>query len=147
MSYAESGLTHSAPRSTPVSKRIATGRIISAVPILFMIFDGGIKLTKIAAVTDAFAQLGFPVSLAPAIGILAILCTLVYAIPRSSVLGAVLLTGYLGGAIATQVRSGAELFPIFFPTIIGALVWSGLILRDDRLRAFLPWPISRTAQR
>ena len=77
-------------------------------------------------------------SLAPTIGILALACTAVYAIPRSAVLGAVLLTGYLGGAIATQVRAGAGLFPIFFPLIIAALIWGGLFLRDDRLRDFLP---------
>jgi len=112
-----------------------------------MIFDGGIKLAKVAPVTEAFARLGYPASLAPAIGILALACTAVYAIPRSSVLGAVLLTGYLGGAIATQVRAGAGLFPIFFPLIIAALIWGGLFLRDDRLLDFLPFRSVRDGQR
>jgi len=147
MSHAAARLTQSATQTTSHSKRIVAGRIISAVPILFMIFDGGIKLAKVAPVTEAFAQLGYPVSLAPTIGILALACTAVYAIPRSSVLGAVLLTGYLGGAIATQVRAGAGLFPIFFPIIIAGLVWGGLFLRDDRLRQFLPVPGGRGAKR
>jgi hypothetical protein len=147
MSHAATRLTQSATQTTSLSKRIVAGRIISAVPILFMIFDGGIKLTKVAPVTEAFIQLGYPVSLAPTIGILALVCTAVYALPRSSVLGAVLLTGYLGGAIATQVRAGAGLFPIFFPLIIAGLIWGGLFLRDDRLRAFLPLRSARAVQR
>jgi hypothetical protein len=108
------------------------------VPILFLTFDAVVKLVKIAPVVDAFAQLGYPISLAPAIGVLALACTAVYAIPRTSVLGAVLLTGYLGGAIATQVRIGAGVFPVFFPLIIAALVWGGLYLREEKLRALLP---------
>lgn len=139
MSHAQTAFANSARQGASVSKRIVAGRIISAVPILFMIFDGGIKLARIAPVTDAFVQLGFPVALAPAIGILALACTAIYAIPRTSVLGAILLTGYLGGAIAIQVRSAAGAFPIVFPLIIGALVWGGLFLRDDRLRVFLPY--------
>jgi hypothetical protein len=134
MSHAQAGLTPGT-HATSLSKRIVAGRIISAIPILFMIFDGSIHIARITPVTDAFVQLGFPVALAPAIGVVALACTALYAIPRSSFFGAVLLTGYLGGAIATQVRSGAGLFPTFFPPIIGALVWGGLYLRDDRLRA------------
>lgn len=147
MSHATARLTPSTTQTSSLSKRIVAGRIVSAVPILFMIFDGGIKLAKVAPVTEAFVQLGYPVSLAPTIGILALVCTAVYAIPRSSVLGAVLLTGYLGGAIATQVRVGAGLFPIFFPLIIAALVWGGLFLRDERLRDFLSLRSARAMQR
>ncbi|MEP6491847.1 MAG: DoxX family protein [bacterium] len=138
MPHLEARFTHSTPRTVSVSKRVVAGRIISGLAILFMIFDGGIKLTNTAVVAVAFAQLGYPVSLAPAIGILALLCTAVYALPRASVFGAVLLTGYLGGAIATQVRAGSSTFSVFFPVIIGALVWGGLALRDDRLSEFLP---------
>jgi len=139
----EARLPQSHARSTSVSKRVLAGRIISGVPILFMIFDGGIKLTNTAPVTDAFAQLGYPLALAPTIGILALVCTAIYAIPRASVLGAVLLTGYLGGAISTQVRAGASAFSVFFPIIIAALIWGGLFLRDDRLSEFLPGRGSR----
>jgi hypothetical protein len=138
MSQLEGRLAPSAPRTASLSKRLLAGRIISAVPILFLIFDAVIKLVKIAPVVDAFGQLGYPLSLAPTIGVLALVCTAIYAIPRTSVLGAVLLTGYLGGAIASQVRIGAGVFNVFFPIIIGSLIWGGLHLREDRLRAILP---------
>jgi DoxX-like family len=131
-------LAQSASSTASTSKRLLAARIISAVAILFLTFDGAIKQVKIAPVVDAFPQLGYPISLAPSIGILALVCTAVYAIPRTSVLGAVLLTGYLGGAIASQVRIGAGLFPVFFPLIIGALVWGGLFLRENRLAGLLP---------
>jgi hypothetical protein len=93
---------------------------------------------KVPAVVEAFGRLGVPLSLAPGIGILALICTAVYVVPRTTVLGAVLLTGYLGGAVATQVRAQSGVFEVIFPIIIAALVWGGLFLRDDRLRAFLP---------
>jgi hypothetical protein len=121
-----------------ISRRVLAARIISAVPILFLTFDAVIKLVKVAPVVDAFAQLGYPITLAPTIGVLALVCTAVYAIPRTSVLGAVLLTGYLGGAIASQVRIGAGVFPVFFPVIVGSLIWAGLYLREDRLHAVFP---------
>ena len=113
-----------------------TGRILTALPVLFLLFDGVIKFTKIAPVVDSFTQLGYPVSLALGIGILELACTVVYVIPRTSVLGAILLTGYLGGATATHVRIGEALFII--PVVLGVLVWGGLFLRDDRLRALIP---------
>ena len=137
MSQLEGRLTPAIAPVARISKRLIVGRIISTVPILFLIFDGAIKQVKIAPVVDAFAQLGYSITLAPTIGILALVCTAVYAIPRTSVLGAVLLTGYLGGAIASQVRIGAGLFPVFFPVIIASLVWAGLYLRDDRLQRVL----------
>jgi hypothetical protein len=138
MSQLAKRLTPSAAPTAPLSKRLLAARIISAVPILFLIFDAAIKLVPIAPVVDAFGQLGYPISLTPTIGVLALVCTATYAIPRTSVLGAVLLTGYLGGAIASQVRIGAGVFPVFFPIIVGSLIWVGLYLREDRLRAVLP---------
>jgi hypothetical protein len=138
MTHANQGVTRSGARSAATSKRLWTGRIISAVPILFLTFDAVIKLVKIPAVAEAFGRLGYPLSLASGIGVLALICTAVYAIPRTAALGAVLLTGYLGGAIATQLRIGAGAFPVVFPIIIAGLVWGGLFLRDSRLRAFLP---------
>ncbi|CAN5534641.1 DoxX family protein [soil metagenome] len=115
-----------------------SGRVLSGLAILFLIFDGITKVINIQPVIDASTQLGLPVGLAPSIGILLLVCLIVYGIPQSSVLGAILLTGYLGGAIAIQLRSGAALFPIVFPVIIGALIWGGLFLRDQSLRALVP---------
>ena len=94
------------------------------------------KLMKPAAVVQGFAHFGYPESLALCIGILELACAVLYVIPRTSVLGAILLTGYLGGETATHVRIGEALFII--PVILGVLVWGGLFLRDDRLRALIP---------
>ena len=134
MAHLEGRLATSAAPAARMSKRLLAARVISAVPILFLMFDAVIKLVKIAPVVDAFAQLGYSIALAPTIGVLALVCVAVYAIPRTAILGAVLLTGYLGGAIASQVRIGAGVFPVFFPVIIGSLIWAGLYLRDDRLK-------------
>ena len=87
---------------------------------------------------EATTQLGYPESLVFGIGIIELVCLVVYVMPRTSVLGAILLTGYLGGTVATNVRAGSELFSVFFPTIIGVLIWGGLFLRDRRLRALIP---------
>jgi len=91
---------------------------------------------KPAAVVQGFAHLGYPESLLVTLGILELGCTVVYLIPRTSVLGAILMTGYLGGATATHVRIGEALF--FIPVVLGVLAWGGLFLRDDRLRALIP---------
>ena len=125
----------------PVSKkRLWAGRIISTLPVLFLLFDSVIKLMKIDPVIQSFLELGYPVRLAREIGILELICVLVYAIPRTSVLGAILLAGFLGGATATHVRTGDPLFThVLFPIYVGAMVWGGLYLRDGRLREFLPF--------
>lgn len=117
-------------------KRLWVGRIMSAVPVLMLLFSGVLKLIKPAPVVEEFARLGYPEGLALGIGILELACTVVYVIPRTSILGAIVLTGYLGGATATHVRIGD---PSFSPIVVGVLVWGGLFLRDDRLRALLPW--------
>lgn len=136
-------------QTAPVSVgRIRAGVLISALPVLFLVFDSVIKLMKIDPVVQSFGQLGYPVELARGIGAIELLCVLVYAIPRSSVLGAVLLTGYLGGAIATHVRVDSPLFThVLFPVYVAALIWGGLLLRDERLRAYLPLSSSRGAVR
>jgi len=124
------------PQTAPVSnKMIWAGRIMSALPVLMLLFSGVMKLMKPASVVEGFARLGYPESLAVGIGILEIGCTVVYLIPRSSILGAILLTAYLGGATATHVRIGE---PFYMPIVLGVLVWGGLLLRDDRLRALIP---------
>lgn len=114
-----------------------TGRILSGIVIAFMTFDGVIHIIKPTPVVEAFAQLGYPLRVSAGLGLIELLCTLLYAIPRTSFTGALLLTGYLGGAIATQLRVNAGWFPTVFPIIIGALVWGGLALRDSRVRGLL----------
>ena len=121
------------------NKRLWAGRILTAMPVLFLLFDSVIKLMQIAPVRESFARLGYPESLATGIGILELVCLVLYLIPRTSVLGAILLTGHLGGAVATHVRVGDPLFShVLFPTYVGLLVWGGLFLREDRLRALVP---------
>ncbi len=120
-------------------KRLWAGRIMSALAVLFLLIDGVMKLFKPVPVVEGFAHLGYPVSLAVGIGILLLVCTILYAIPRTSILGAILLTGYLGGATATHVRIGDPLFSyVLFPSYLGILIWAGLLLRDNRLRALIP---------
>jgi hypothetical protein len=103
--------------------------------VLFLLIDGAMKLVKPAPVVEATVGLGYPESVIVPIGVVLIVCTILYLIPKTSVLGAILLTGYLGGAVATHVRTGESLFSIIFPVIFGVLLWLGLYLRDSRLRA------------
>ena len=126
----------SATQLAPVSKLVWVGRIISGLMIAFLLLDGGIKILKLPAAVEGTARLGYPTSVVQAIGVLALVCVLLYAIPRTSVLGAILLTGYLGGATATQVRVQDPWF--LFPVVLGMLVWAGLYFRDERLRALIP---------
>jgi hypothetical protein len=114
------------------------GWIVSALPALFLLMDGIMKLAKPDVVVEATLQLGYPESVILGLGVVLLASTVVYLIPHTSVLGAILLTGYLGGAVASHVRVGDGMFPICFPVILGALVWGGLALRDARLRAILP---------
>jgi len=114
-------------------------RIASALAVLFLLFDSVIKLVKIAPVVESFARLGYPDSLSRGIGGVELVCLVVYLIPRTSALGAVLLTGFLGGAIATHVRVGDPLLShVLFPAYVAALLWGGLWLRDERLRTLVP---------
>jgi hypothetical protein len=117
---------------------IWTGRILNVLSALFLLFDGAMKLVKPAPVVEATSRLGFPQSALTGIGLVLVVCTILYLIPRTAVLGAILLTGYLGGAVATQVRAGSNAFETLFPAIFSALVWSGLFLQDVRLRALAP---------
>jgi hypothetical protein len=120
-------------------KSLWAGRILSGLVVLFLIPDGIIKFIKPAPVLEAFAHVGWPVSLANTLGILLLTCAATYLFPRTSVLGAILLTGYLGGAVATHLRVGDPLFShILFPTYLGVLLWLGLYLRDERLRVLIP---------
>jgi hypothetical protein len=97
------------------------------------------KLVKPAFVIDATVDLGFSESVILPLGVVLVVCTVLYLIPRTSVLGAILLTGYLGGAVASHVRHQDSLFTILFPVIFGGLIWGGLVFRDLRLRSLVPW--------
>ena len=124
-------------QAAPVSKTMLwIGRVISALMILFMLFDAGVKILKLPVAVEGTVRLGYPVSTIQPIGIVALVCVLLYAIPRTSILGAILLSGYLGGAIATQVR--VQNAWLIFPAVLGMLIWAGLYLRDERLRALIP---------
>jgi hypothetical protein len=127
----------SATHTVLLSRKVLwSGRILSALTALFLLFDSGLKVMKLAPAVEATARLGYPASLVLPIGIAELICVVLFVIPRSSILGAILLTGYLGGAAATQVRLRDPWF--FFPVVIGVLVWGGLFLREDRLRALIP---------
>jgi hypothetical protein len=119
------------------AQRIWIGRIMSFLPALFLLVDGAMKLAKPAFVVEATVQLGYPERVIVGIGVLLLVCTLIYLVPRTAVLGAILLTGYLGGAVATHVRVGNGLFNMLFPVILGALLWGSLALRDLRVAALL----------
>ena len=114
-----------------------TGRIISGIAALFLVWDGVMKLLRPAFVVKATRELGYPESEIVGIGVVLLTCTLLYLIPRTSILGAVLLTGYLGGAIASQVRAEASWFNVAFAFVFACLVWGGLWLRDVRVRDLL----------
>ena len=116
-----------------------TGRVLSGLAGLFMLFDGVGKLVKPQPVVEATVRLGFPESSLNGIGIALIAATLLYLYPRTSVLGAIVLTGYLGGAVASQVRINEQVFSIVFPVLFAAIVWGGLYLRNARLRALVPF--------
>ena len=124
----------------PVGKAaLWTGRVISILPALFLLFDAVMKLIKPGFVVAATGDLGFPEGVIVPLGIVLAGCTILYLIPRTAALGAILLTGYLGGAIAAHVRHEDGWFSIVFCAVFGLLLWSGLLLRDARLRAVLPW--------
>jgi hypothetical protein len=130
---------HSDMRPSAVSKGMFwAGWIMSALPSLFLLVDGGMKLAKPAVVVQTTVQLGYHESVIVGLGIVLLVCTVLYLIPRTSVLGAILLTGYLGGAVATHVRVEGGLFSVLFPVILGTLLWGGLVLRDARLGALIP---------
>lgn len=118
-------------------KLIWPGRVLIVLTASFMLLDGAMKILKPPQVLEANVRLAYPVSALSGIGIALIACTLIYLIPRTSILGAVLLTGYLGGAVASNVRAGSGWFETLFPMLFAVLVWGGLGLRDRRLRGLL----------
>lgn len=125
---------------TTVSKPLLwTGRVFSGLAILFFLFDGAMKLVQPPPVVTYTLALGFPASEILGIGVVALISTVLYALPRTATFGAILLTGYLGGAIAAKVRIEAPLFDIVFALGFALFIWGGLYLREPRLRALLSW--------
>src|SRR5689334_9296359 len=125
--------------SAPVGRTARrVGRVVTGLVTLFLLFDSVTKLLRVPAVVTATAQMGFPVAAVPVIGATLLACVVLYLVPRTAVLGAVLLTGYLGGAVCAQLRIEAPLFSmLLFPVYTGALVWLGLYLRSAALRALV----------
>ncbi len=119
----------------PGKRTVLTGRIISVLCVLFCLFDAISKLVKESHSMKGSVELGWPESGVQGIGVLLLVCTIIYIIPRTAILGAILLTGYMGGAVAIMVRVGA---PFYFPVLFGILIWAGLFLRYEKLRSLLP---------
>ncbi|MEH2489747.1 DoxX family protein [Bradyrhizobium sp. AZCC 2230] len=125
---------------TTSRSKVWIGWIISGLVVLFLLFDGITKLIMIDPVVDATIRIGFPLDLIRPLGIVCLACAILYAIPRTSILGAILLTGFLGGAVASKVRLEDPLFSqVLFGVYVGILAWGGLYLRDDRLRSLIPF--------
>jgi len=138
-SAAQPTMQAATPSGFHSKKSIWAGRILSGLVTAFLVFDAVIHLLKPAPVVEAFAKLHLPLSLAVDLGIIELLCLVLYLIPRTSILAAVLLTGYLGGAVAIQMTASDSLFgEILFPVYVGIIVWGGIYLRDDRLRTLIP---------
>ena len=128
-------MTPTTPTASVSKKMLWTGRVLSALPVLMLLFSAVMKFVKPPAVTESMAKLGIPESLVLGLGLLELACTILYVIPRTAVLGAILLTGYLGGAILAHLRVGENFLG---PIVFGVLIWGGLFLRDPRVRALIP---------
>ena len=125
--------------AAPSKGQLWTGRLLSGIAIVFLVFDAVIHFLRPEPVVTAFGQLGYPLSAAVTIAVIELVCILLYVVPSTSILGAVLLTGYLGGAIAAQLRIGAPLFStMLFPIYVALFVWGGLYLRDPIVRTMIP---------
>ena len=125
--------------AVPSKGQLWTGRVLSGIAVLFLLFDATIHLLKPEPVVKGFAALGYPITVAVPIAIIEFVCIIFYLVPRTSIFGAILLTGYLGGAIAAQLRVGAPLFStLLFPIYVALFVWGGLYLRDPIVRSIIP---------
>lgn len=135
----QAGVTaHAAARGEPSRKAIWAGRVLSGLAVLFLLFDASIKVLQLPVAMEGTGQLGYPESVIMGLGLVQLACLIAYLIPRTSVLGAILWTGYLGGAVATHVRVENPLFShVLFPLYVAALLWGGLWLRDRRVRVLL----------
>jgi hypothetical protein len=132
---------HTSAQAGEISKgAYRTGWTLSGLVIAFLLFDSVMKFLPLDVIAQSSRELGLPVELAPTLGVVLLICTILYAWPRTAVLGAILLTGYMGGAIVTHLRVGNPLFThLLFGVYLGLMVWGGLYLRDPRIRALIPW--------
>jgi DoxX-like family len=137
----EDCMVQTATQLSVISKRsLWAGRILSGLVVAFLLFDASLKVIKAVPAVQGTVRLGYPESVLVGLGLVLLASTVLYAIPQTSVLGAILLTGYLGGAVATNVRVGNPLFGyVLFPVYVGILAWLGLYLRDYRLRTLVPF--------
>lgn len=132
-------MTTKSQTATGTKSTIWIGWIMSGIVVVFLLFDGTTKLMMITPVVDATIGIGYPVDVIRPLGIVCLACAILYAIPRTSILGAILLTGFLGGTVASKVRLEDPLFSqVLFGVYVGILAWGGLYLRDSRLRALIP---------
>ena len=127
------------PSPTVSRGALWAGRVLSALPALFLLLDAAMKLVKPAPVVEATVGMGFSEDVILPLGVVLLVSTVLYLLRPTAVLGAILLTGYLGGAVATHVHAGHGAFQVLFPVLFGAALWGGLVLRDRRLRSLLPW--------
>jgi DoxX-like family len=132
-------MTTKSQTATGTKSTIWIGWIMSGIVVVFLLFDGTTKVMMITPVVDATIGIGYPVDVIQPLGIVCLACAILYAMPRTSILGAILLTGFLGGAVASKVRLEAPLFgQVLFGVYVGILAWGGLYLRDGRLRVLIP---------
>ena len=125
-------------QKTATKGELIGGWVLGGLPAAFMLLDGVMKLVKPEFVVQETVRIGYEESVIVGLGIAVLICTVLYLVPKTSALGAILLTGYLGGAVATHVRLWEGWFPVLFPVVFAALLWAGLVLRDPRLRVVLP---------
>jgi hypothetical protein len=138
MSYALSAATQSNTAVAPASTRLWTGRTLTAIATLFLLFDAAVKLLKLPVAVDTTVQIGYSAAVVIPLGLLELALLVIYLTPRSAPLGAILWTAYLGGAVATHVRIGSPVFThVLFPTYVAAMLWGALWLRDTRVHALL----------
>ncbi len=136
MSYPVSAAVHTSSATTQPAARVWIGRTLTTIAVVFLIMDATIKVLKLPVAVDSTVQVGYSAAVVLPIGLLEIALLVLYLIPRVAPLGAVLWTGYLGGAVATHLRLGDPLLThVLFPTYVGAMLWTGLWLRDARVRA------------
>lgn len=131
----EATITRSSQSPRTVDKKLWTARILGTLVILFLLVDGAGKVMRLAPYVEGTARVGYPDGVLVPLGLVLLVSTVLYAVRRTAVLGAILLTGYLGGATATHVRLGT---PFWMPIAFGVIVWGCLYLRDARIRALLP---------
>ncbi|HEV2215014.1 MAG TPA: DoxX family protein [Terracidiphilus sp.] len=119
--------------------RMWTGRVLTTLTVLFLLFDAWGKLMKPPQVAQAFVQMGMPIGMSVPLGVILVVCAVLYAYPKTEVMGALVLTGYLGGAVALQWRIGNPVFETIFPVLFAVLMWAGLFLRERGLEELFPW--------